>query len=321
MSTMRQISWVDGMERSPNGSRLREIPQKHVWASSLWISRDGEIWRRYYNFTRKRWHWDRDGPMEHILDDESRLGIHLEWFVTIEMLIAMAWVKRSPSSAARVTLREGKPVHARYIDWAEGEEDEEEGEIKGEKWRPLKGRIGCVSLDGCGYEISSRARLRNPRGQVTSGHWFERIDGRIASVKGCGMLDLYNAAKIRPPAVTLQPHFIAAANALNSGHGADDLAHALGIEVSTAWSYLTKVAQHVPGKVLKRIVRQLVAPDLWVALKSIQTEGHAELGGRLLELMPLVEKRVARRGDFMKSDHRISQLRLARLAIAASGST
>ena len=41
------ISWKPGVVKSPDGN-AREIVQLNVWTSSLWITKDGQMRRRFY---------------------------------------------------------------------------------------------------------------------------------------------------------------------------------------------------------------------------------------------------------------------------------
>ena len=316
---MRQhfVRWDDGLERAPSGRQVREIPVRHVWSSGLWVSKDGELWRRQYQWATRTWQWS-SGPSVPAMNPEGRLGVNLASFVTLELAIALAWLRRGMTCPPRVHLRtEHAAVHAQNLAWAEpDDETDEQGEIQGEVWSPVRGRIGCVPLNGSGYHISSRARLRNPRGVVTCGFWVEAVQARMAAVKDVGLCDLYTCARLRPPTVVLQPHFLAAANCLATSNTPRDLARVLGVQLSTAWTYITRAAQHVPGTELRRLVSKLVDHELWAALSVLKAAGRPEIGMRLLDLMPVVEKMVGR-GVFMRDTHKMAQLRLGRLAMAA----
>ena len=75
------------------------------------------------------------------------------------MLIAMAWRRRVPYSETKVDETVGQQPTAVNIRWDEEQEDFV-GDIPGEVWRPLDGKIGLVPIDPS-YSISDRCRLKN----------------------------------------------------------------------------------------------------------------------------------------------------------------
>ena len=88
------IDWPYGEEIAPDGSAVREIPQRHVWASSVWINADGTAWRRHFNLVSRQWSWD-DQPLPFIIDG-SQDGVSIEWFTSTDRAVAMAWLYRHP---------------------------------------------------------------------------------------------------------------------------------------------------------------------------------------------------------------------------------
>mgnify|MGYP007078116873 CR=1 FL=1 len=315
------ISWPDGEMRAPGGGeRMREVPQRHVWASSVWCSKTGLLWRRYYNGQLGTWHWEEE-PMplvEEVVDGEEtgRMGIHLEWFVTVEHAICLAWRRRAPRSTAGVERELGRPLHVTNLQWADGGErvEEEEDRIAGEVFKPLRWKVGIVPCDEH-YEISNRGRLRSPHtGLVTSGVAYG--DTRLAAVRGAGLVDLHRAARLCRD-IVVPPRIMMAIDALHTGHDAYDLAQEAGVEVGTAWGYMSQGAQHMPASELRRLVPRLVSSDLWRVLQDMSDEGHPLLGGRLLDLVEEVMERVSSRGEYARSEFRMEQLRLARLATMA----
>ena len=295
--------------------QFRQVPQQATWASSLWCSRDGVVWRRHYDVMRECWRWE-DKPVELVLDEGGRLGVFLEWWTSLEIVVGLAWRHRAPDSASRVTLQAGKELHAKYVRWQEEEDPCEQGRIKGESWKPLKWRCGVVPCPN-GYDISDEGRLRGPEGDVTIGFWYEPLQTRLAAVKDCGLVDLMVAARLKPRQALLSPSLKMAADCLLSGFGPRDLANAAGVTLETAWGYFTKVALHIRPSDLKCCVRAIVSRDLWSLLVAMLEDDNPALGGKLKDLMPEVEEMLSKRGEFRRSEHRWSELRLARMAIVA----
>lgn len=97
---------------------MREIPQRSVWAQSLWISRKGVVWKRVFNAITKRWTWTEKAPL--IFDQEgTRQGLNIPHFVPLDLLIARAWRMRKPGTATKVYLRDGVQPTAKTLRWQE----------------------------------------------------------------------------------------------------------------------------------------------------------------------------------------------------------
>ena len=88
--------WPSGVEQNEDGP-VREIPQRHVWASSIWITADGIARRKWWNPVTRAWHWD-GAPLQPAFDVQMRRGYHAPQFMTVERCICMAWRLRAPES-------------------------------------------------------------------------------------------------------------------------------------------------------------------------------------------------------------------------------
>ena len=305
-------SWSDG-ECKRKGQLVRQIPQDNVWASSLWVSRSGEVFRRRYNTTLKRWRWD---PTPHLLtlDDETgRMGVILEWWVPLQTAMAMAWRRRAHGSTARARLEEGRPLKARYVSWGEEEEDDDT-HWEGEKWKPLSWRCGVVPCDGLGYELSNLGRLKNKEGKVTRG--FSDGGTRWGAVRGAGLVDLLTAAKLQPKP-SPPPSIKLALDALLTRNTPQALCDVTGISIETAWSYFSRAATFATPKRLSSRWRNIVDPDLQAALHQLR--GDPCLGGPLTDLMEAVTSILPQNSSFHAADCPMGQLRFARLCMASTG--
>ena len=50
------IAWRDGLERGPDGP-ARQVPTRHVWNSTVWVTKDGTARRRFFNPISGEWNW------------------------------------------------------------------------------------------------------------------------------------------------------------------------------------------------------------------------------------------------------------------------
>ena len=287
--------WRDGLSKGPDGV-CRQIPQRAVWISGVWITKEGRARRRWYNLSTRKWHWDED-PLPYVFR-EDRMGLHVDRWVSIERAIALAWCKRAADSSSRILAFE--PLSADNMRWAEEETGEAERE-SGEAWRPLRWYCGAVRCDSR-YELSNKGRLRSPHnGLVTRGFWF--AERRWAAVKGAGLIDLTSASGFgREP---VPPYLAQAADALLAGAHPRDLAAAALVQESTAWTYFCRAAEQLAVCDLQRLIPPLISKRLWKALLALR--GTPVLGASLKELAQALPFEVP-----------FEQLRLARLVVARS---
>ena len=274
--------WQEGIERGPDGL-AREIPVKHVWASSVWITKRGVARRRWFNVATKAWAWDADrSPLAE--DEGGNVGYHVPQFMSVERAICTAWRLRAEESGPSIgewirvqlvdklcdegcdgtSVEDG--VRAENLRW-QIEEDGEDGPIEGERWSRLRGAVGAVTIPK-GYWISSAGRLKNPKGEVTRGSFA--FDRRWAAIRGCGLVDLWSEAGLAGP-IGLPVYVRRARGAILAGATPERLAAAAGVEVGTAWSYLTQAAPHVEASAL-RGARRSAGP-------SGHLEGGEDAGG------------------------------------------
>ena len=308
--------WPSGIEQNEDGV-VRELPQRHVWQSSIWVTQEGVARRKWWNAVQRRWHWDTH-PLPFIVAD-GRAGIHAPGWMSIERAIAMAWRLRIPESVhsidevVRVQLADAVDdassvdggLSASTLRWAEEEEEEEEeGSLPKETWKPLRWRVGAVLVTK-GYSISNLGRLRDLRRRVTRGAWV--FGRRWASVPLAGLVDLYEAAGI-DGGIPLPLSIRQARGAILANATPSDLVRATGIHETTAWSYFCRAAVHVDGATLRLRVRSLVDPLLWEAVQRLR--GQAVLGGSLSDLWDVVAPRLT--PQLRRDAHVMSMLRLTR---------
>ena len=312
----QMIRWRDGIVTSPDGL-AREIPQKHAYSRSLFVTKDGAARARIYNFVSQTWSWE-DDSVQPTMHEDGRMGLRdnaIGHWVPIEVAIALAWRKREPDTPMRAYVMDDSPCEARYIRWeAEDETQDEQQPMTGESFKSLKWKVGLIACDGRGYKISTKGRLIAPDGSITRGFYYD--DRMWAAVHGVGLVDLLTAANLRPPIFNLPPAVASAADALYNFVSPEHYADDAGIQEGTAWSYFTRAALVLPKDRLREATRDLVSRDLWRLLKEMDDVEDPVLGGSLTDLMEAVQDELSNRGDFLNSVYQFEQLRLARSCLA-----
>ena len=314
------ITWKYGLERAPDGNKVRQIPTRHVWSSSLWISRDAVAWRMYFNPISQKWNWS-DKPQPYVLDheNETRLGLHLlDQWTPLSTAVCLAWKHRIPGSPTKTTIEPGFTVHTDHVQWVEPGTNKEVGFMEDEVWSPLKYRCGIRNCPQS-YKISNRGRLKSPTGQVTAGFYFG--DSMWAAVKGAGLVDLLVASGTKPNVHHIRPYMRLAMDCIMTGHTPTDLSKDAGVEISTAWSYFTQSAPFLKPWDLQRVGPNLISRDVWSILHLMQSENDSRLGGSLKDLLPVIEQRISPDSEFIKNQYKLSELRFARLCVEATCSS
>lgn len=276
------IAWRDGIEGSPGGP-AREVVQRNAWSSSVWITPEGEAFRRFCNAVSGQFTWE-EMPFSLDQETQSRLGLPLPsgWMST-ETAIATAWLHRAPESRAYVKVLNPSEATLPNLRWGEEERDPEALDIEGETWSPLRWHCGQIPCDAR-YHISSHGRLKNPRGEATRG--FAALGTRWAACKGSGLVNLLQAAGIMKAETPIPERVYLAYNSLSSSLPVEEHAKRHRLTLKTAWQYYQLAAPHVHD--LGIYAKPLIPPYLWSALASLR--GDPILGGRLNDLHPVVER-------------------------------
>ena len=304
------IRWSPGLISGPDGEKMREIPQKNVWTSSVFITKRGIARRRHYNTITHTWNW-AENNLELVEDEEGRLGYHLEWWISIDRCIALAWVRRHPDSTNKIHVEAGKEPHPKNISWAINEESESTKPLENETWKPLNWRVGAVKCSQ-DYKISSHGRLMAPNGEVTRGFYFNKKRWAAADA---GLVDLHTAARIVPNVIYLAPRIKMAHDCLSSGFSPIDLAEVASIEESTAWSYFSQAVVYLKGSERRRLGSKLVSVDLWAVLTVMKANRQPVLGGTLTALFDYIRESLSTNGEFLNDGLQMEKLRFARVCL------
>lgn len=298
------IRWRDGIEVI-GGVPAREVVQPSVWSSAVFVTAVGDAYRRYYNPVARSWGEWEAVPASLDAGEGTRLGYALKaGWMSVETAVATAWRHRAPDSTARARVVDpARAVDARNVAWNEPEDPEDPegggGMFEGEAWERLRWSCGLAECDGR-YEISSHGRLRSPRGEVTRG--FAAFSTRWASVKGAGLVNLLAAAGLVRSEVAIPPRVFNAYRSIAARVSVAKHAQRFRLSPKAAWQYYALAAVHVPD--VHVYARDLVAKDVWRLLLSMR--GEPVLGGRLTDLMAVVDRRLRREISF-------EELRFARV--------
>jgi hypothetical protein len=261
-----KITWPDGVLQIPSVGPARQIPQDLPdWNATLWVTEDGQPWRRQMNSATREVTWKPVAPTLRV--DSDQFGITNPSFVPELSMIALAWRHRKQNRGpARAQLIDPSgDVHADNVQWKDEDDAPESGDFSGETWRDLEWGSG-VQTAPRGYRISSRGRLYSPYSrQLTRGHYYK--GHRYAGLNNGLLVNLTIASGLAPDTISLPAYLERAYNAFARGKSPSQHARQRGILDDTAMGYYIKIAPYVPDAHV--IAQRYVHPPLWNAVASL----------------------------------------------------
>ena len=303
-----KITWPDGVLQIPSVGPARQIPQDLPdWNATLWVTEDGQPWRRQRNSATREVTWKPVAPTLRV--DSDQFGITNPSFVPELSMIALAWRHRKPNRGpARAQLIDPSGVvHADNVQWKDEDDAPESGDFSSETWSDLEWVSGA-QMAPQGYRISSRGRLYSPYShQLTRGHYYK--GHRYAGLNNGLLVNLTVASGLAPDTIPLPKYLERAYNAFARGTSPSQHAHQRGILDDTAMGYYIKVAPYVP--VAHEIARRFVPPQLWNTISALP---KVILSGPLSEVREHVVESLGRELDMRE----MKELMLARVCLVGA---
>jgi hypothetical protein len=256
-----KITWTDGLKRIPNVGPARQVPvDLPHWSSSIWITEDGQPWRRQINPATMEVTWKP--IMATMRLDTGQFGVTTPGFRSILNMVALAWRHRKGKGKPYL-LDPNEGVHSDNVRWKDEDDDPETGTFTNERWDDLE--IQGVVAAPKGYRISNRGRLYSPyTRQVTRG--FYHNGHRYAGLRNGLLVDLTVASGQIPDIIALPDYLANALNAFEDGIPPWEHAYSNGIKEATVWGYYIKVAPYIDQP---SVARQFIDEEVWEALLAL----------------------------------------------------
>ena len=296
------IEWVEGIVDDDSGNAMRQIPIDstcNIETSSLWISEDGILKRRYYNPWSAEFTW---GDMIEPKLENDVLSVRMgKNNVSLDYAIASAWVRRPSKKTSKVMkICEDEPSIAHNLKWTEDDSEADESE---DEWEEIEES----------FHISKKRKyIRAPNGQVYRGSFNGSC--RVAAV-GDKMIRLDPPEEDAYLINSLSPSLLRAAMFIIKGKHPLELCKSANIGIETAWSYYSKAANKINTEQLLYWIPKIVNKDLWNFLVLLHMQNEAILGSSLKDLAQHVENFLV--SDSWKvNEHKLNEIRLSRVCIS-----
>ena len=265
-----KIDWPDGVERIPSVGFARQLPQDLPhWSSTVWITEDGQPWRRHLNNATHIVEWKEISPT--LRNDTGQLGVLTPAFRSEVNMVAIAWRHRHPDGKGRAHLIDNSNgIHADNVMWKEEEDENSElygsrVSVEDETWKNLVLEKTGGFIGAGMYLISNRGRLFSKMTRKTT-FGFCYKGNRYAGIKGGVLVDLTIASGNSPNEVSLPCHLSIALSAFQRGISPFEHGHGRGIKEGTVFGYYNKIVQYAKDP---SIASTFIEEDIWDAVSHL----------------------------------------------------
>ena len=87
--------FIDAVEEDPDGIPMRQLPCNKNFSSSLWISENGMVRRRFYNIFNEVWTWG-EILNPHVEENSGKSFIYFDnKKISLVRAVALAWLPNS----------------------------------------------------------------------------------------------------------------------------------------------------------------------------------------------------------------------------------
>lgn len=313
------------------GIPMRQVPSRTFpFGHSTWASEEGLVRNRYYNAFSSTWSWSK--PRQPVFDSRGRLGYYVYGrFRVLAHVVALAWVPRHRPMyrLQRVRRKNVFDNDAAYnLAWCDEESDCSSGEDTDvpdspsdddeSGYRPLKFKMGLIPCVSENLRISSRGKLKTPRGIFRG--TYALGPSRFYPIPFVGLVPLDLAGQLLfsghrdRSRDTVPPRIVRTMRLLRSGHNVASIARCCRVKETTAWSYAHTAMQHMSTSSARRITEGLLddAPSVLAALSKLAQETPFVVSGKLSDVVHLLTRLFAAQASWREYPHRYSVVCLAR---------
>ena len=324
------VDALAGVVDDPDGVAMRQVPHsKLLWGYHTWVSEGGAVRNRFFDPYDRSWLWgDVRRPR---VDARGRVGYTVYGaFRTVEQVIALAWVARRRPMLRMRALRDAEGDDARAapmahrMSWADeggggsDEASDDDDEDDDEDFRPLCLKVGIVPCVRDDVLISRRGRIRLLRheGVVLRGH-ASYGPSYLYPIENVGLLPLDLVGHMVCTGTRLRterpaPRVARTLKLLREGRGIAQIALELSVRENTAWSYAHVAMRHVSTDTARELTLRLASERLHAIVSRLASETRFVLGGRLRDVVALVNHVVVDDADWRSSPSRYARIGLVR---------
>ena len=312
--------FIDAVEEDPTGTPMRQIPCNNKFSSSLWISENGSVRRRFYNIFNQIWSWG-DILNPHVDENSGESFIYCDnRKISLVKAVALAWLpnmknKKQPKFR---NIEEGSSVTNML--WSDDSEDELILDDQHEEWKDFSEQKNafprCNSI-----QISSLGRFRNKLGEVSEGTFFS--NDRMICLPNQGAVNVQdmvdhhfgqanNEKKI--PQKKIPQRIQSLIEALRDGVTLEDYASTSNLGLSTIWSYMYEVLLNVSLDEANSLAKSIISESAHKAMYMIFEKNEYDIfSQKAKEYMKHIDYLLCDDPDWKCNPHRFQEIRLLKL--------
>ena len=265
--------FIDSVVEDSDGIPMRQIPIGQNFSSSLWVSEDGIVRRRYFNSFNKTWSW---GELLKTHLDENTGSCYMnigKRKIGIKRIIAISWVLNSKNRMHPRLIKDDDGSVASNIFWSDSESDEEyvlEEDNNREEWKSFCPTDTTNFPQTDNVEISSLGRFRNIFGEVTEGTFVSNkkvvcLSNRTVNVQN--MVDQHFHGKQVKTEIPSRIKKLLVA--LREDKSIEEYAKSQGLYVSTVWSYMYDVFLAIDVEEAMSIAKKIISTSAFTGIYRV----------------------------------------------------
>ena len=310
--------FINAVQEDPNNTPMRQIPiVNENWSSSLWISENGIIRRRFFNIFNNTWNWSHE--INPIINDDGDVLISVaNRKISLEHAVASAWLPNTKNRKHVKYRNESNIDILSNVYWTDESSDEVElMETDDEKWVKLKySNFTCVPKCEYSYWISSHGRVKNTIGEVTCGTYINNCEvlcldnGVVINIKESQKKSFGKKCMPNTP----KPRIKKMIEVLTKKLALQEYSDQSGLQMSTIWTYVYDAIRFMSLDQAKIVVKHYVSTSAWNAIHTIFEYEHEHIFSLpSKEYMKAIDSILCDDPNWKCNPHRYAEVRILKL--------
>jgi len=313
--------FLDAVENDPDDNAMRQIPiEDSSWSSSIWISENAVIRKRYFNIFNNNWTWGK--KMKHHIDEMGNPFIFVKHKkIDLVTAVAMAWIVNS-KNRKKPKFREdtNDSTLVMNIYWTDDESSDDISleDSNSEEWTPLiYSHLSCAPK--CkSYEISNHGRIRNSYGEVSTGTFVNNENlvclknGIVINLKKCEERSFHARSTSKP--IKQPPRLKKLIDAMKTNVSLIEYSKETKLQLSTIWTYIYDIVKDLDLEDAYDVAKRYISDSAWNAIHTIFESEHEDIFSLpISEYMKAIDFVLCDDMNWKCNPHRYSEIRILKL--------
>ena len=289
---------------------MRQLPifEKNLY-STLWISENGMLRRRYYNVFNEEYTWG--GELFYRIDENGNRFVNINGRkLRIDQAIALAWIVNKKNRSMPTLKNKDESLTVTNLIWSDDDTDEEiELENLDIEWKPFN------KLQT--YEISIDGTFRNNKGET---HESTFVNGKkLICLPKIGLIDVEEEIsnhfdKIKPTNTKISKRLYTLYSALQNEETLDSYCKRRNLKKTTVFSYVYELCTLLDMTEFRKILNDIISSQSWFAMKFIfEHEMEHIFSKPAKDYMTSIDRILCDDPDWKCNPFRFEEIRLLKL--------